>query len=124
MERKIKNDSLRRRTRRATAIRHKVEGTAARPRLAVFRSAGHIYAQLVDDISGKTVASASTVTKALRDEVKSLKKSEQAERVGKALAAAAKAQGIESVVFDRKGWSYTGRIAALAKGAREGGLAF
>lgn len=124
MKRKIKNDSLRRRSRRAVAIRHKVEGTTERPRLAVYRSATHIYAQLVDDRNGKTLASASTVTKELRDEIKELKKSEQAERVGKAIAVAAKAKGIEVCVFDRKGWPYHGRIAALAKGAREGGLQF
>ncbi|MBK6685260.1 MAG: 50S ribosomal protein L18 [Deltaproteobacteria bacterium] len=124
MKRKIKNEGLARRARRATKIRHKVEGTSARPRLAVYRSAVHIYAQLVDDIAGQTLAAVSTVTKTLRDEVKDLKKSEQAERVGKALAEAAKAKGIESVVFDRKGWPYHGRIAALARGARAGGLQF
>ena len=124
MERKIKNDNLRRRVRRAKSIRRKIEGTAARPRLAVYRSTGHIYAQLVDDIAGATLAASSSMEKALRDGLKGLKKAEAAEKVGLALAEAAKAKGIEAVIFDRKGWPFHGRIAALAKGARDGGLKF
>ncbi|MEM7677480.1 MAG: 50S ribosomal protein L18 [Myxococcota bacterium] len=124
MKRKIKNENLRRRLRRALSIRRTVEGSAERPRLSVYRSAKHIYAQLIDDIGGVTIAEASTRGKSLRDEVKSLKKTEAAEKVGAALAEAAKAKGIEVVVFDRNGWPFHGRIAALAKGAREGGLKF
>ncbi|MEL7372619.1 MAG: 50S ribosomal protein L18 [Myxococcota bacterium] len=124
MKRKIKNENLRRRLRRALSIRRKVEGSASRPRLTVYRSAKHIYAQLIDDIGGVTIASASTRAKGLRDDVKGLKKNEAAEKVGATLAEAAKAKGIEVVVFDRNGWPFHGRIAALAKGAREGGLKF
>lgn len=124
MERKVKDDNLRRRLRRAKGIRKKIRGTAERPRLAVFRSSKHIYAQLIDDTTGTTVAAASTQTKAVRDAIKELKKTEAAEKVGLALAEVAKAKGVESVVFDRSGWPYHGRVAALAKGARDGGLRF
>jgi large subunit ribosomal protein L18 len=121
---KIRNENVRRRLRRAMSIRKKVEGTTVRPRLAVFRSARHIYAQLVDDLHGTTLAAASTMSKEVREAVKGLKKTEAAEKVGQAIAAAAKAKGIEAAVFDRKGWPFHGRVAALAKGAREGGLRF
>ncbi len=124
MRRKIRDDNQRRRQRRAMSIRNKIEGSADRPRLSVYRSAKHIYAQLIDDITGVTLAAASTRDKTARDDVKGLKKAEQAEKVGLKLAEAAKAKGIESVVFDRNGWPYHGRIAALAKGAREAGLKF
>ena len=109
------------RERRHRRIRGKVAGTAERPRLAVFRSNKGIFAQLVDDESGKTLAGASWL---------GLKKSfkgnriEQATEVGKALAETAKKAGIESVVFDRGGYLYHGRVKALADGAREGGLKF
>lgn len=124
MRRKVRDDNRRRRLRRAMSIRNKIEGSAERPRLTVFRSAKHIYAQLVDDITGITVASASTRDKDMRDGVKELKKSEAAEKVGAKLAEAAKSKGVEAVVFDRNGWPFHGRIAALAKGAREAGLKF
>ncbi len=124
MKRKIGDDNVRRRLRRAMGVRKKINGTADRPRLAVFRSAKHVYAQLIDDDAGQTVASVSTMTKGVRDDVKGLKKSEAAEKVGRALAEAAKAKGIETCVFDRKGWPFHGRIAALAKGARDAGLTF
>lgn len=124
MERRVKDVNLRRRLRRAKGIRKKVAGTADRPRLAVFRSSKHIYAQLIDDTTGTTLASASTQTKDVRTELPELKKTDAAEKVGLALAAAAKAKGVESVVFDRNGWPFHGRVAALAKGAREGGLKF
>ena len=124
MKRKIKSESLRRRLRRAKSVRVKVSGTAARPRLSVYRSAKHIYAQLIDDDAGATLASASTRVAGTKDEVSGLKKTDAAEKVGQALAAAAKAKGIERVVFDRGGWPFHGRVAALAKGAREGGLQF
>ena len=109
------------RERRHRRIRGKVVGTAERPRLAVFRSNKGIFAQLIDDRSGRTVAGASWLGLA-----KSFKgnKIEQAAEVGKAVAAAAKKAGIESVVFDRGGYLYHGRVKALADGAREGGLKF
>jgi len=108
------------RARRHRRIRGKVVGTAERPRLVVFRSNKGISAQLIDDDSGKTLAGASWVG------LKSFSgnKTEQAEQVGKALAAAAKEAGIEAVVFDRGGYLYHGRVKALADGAREGGLKF
>lgn len=124
MKRKIRSENVRRRLRRAKSIRKRIEGEAARPRLSVYRSAKHIYAQLIDDISGQTLAAASTVQKSVAADAAGLKKIEQAEKVGLALATLAKEKGIEAVVFDRNGWPFHGRIAALAKGAREGGLRF
>ena len=109
------------RERRHRRIRGKVAGTAERPRLAVFRSNRGIFAQLVDDASGRTVAAASWLTLAKAFEGS---KSEQAAEVGKALAKAAKAAGVETCVFDRGGYLYHGRVKALADGAREGGLRF
>lgn len=111
------------RTRRIhNRIRKKVSGEASAPRLAIFRSNVAIYAQLIDDRSGKTLAAASSLEK----EIKSAKapKSELSRLVGKAIAAKAKAAGIEKVVFDRGGYLYHGRVKALAEGAREGGLKF
>jgi len=109
------------RLRRHRRVRAKVIGTAEKPRLVVFRSNRGIEAQLVDDASGKTLAAASHLGLA-----KSFKgdKSQQAEAVGKALAAAAKKAGVEACVFDRGGYLYHGRVKALADGAREGGLKF
>jgi large subunit ribosomal protein L18 len=109
------------RERRHRRIRGKVTGTAERPRLAIYRSNKGIFAQLIDDESGRTLAGASWLGLA-----KSFKgdKSEQATEVGKAIAAAAKKAGIETVVFDRGGYLYHGRVKALADGAREGGLTF
>lgn len=124
MQRKVKNDSERRRLRRAFRIRKRVAGTTERPRLTVFRSARHIYAQIIDDISGVTLAAASTQTKELAEAIKGKKKAEQAEQVGRKVAEFAKAKGIEAVVFDRQGRPFHGRIAALAKGARDAGLQF
>jgi large subunit ribosomal protein L18 len=109
------------RTRRHKRVRGRVSGTAERPRLVVHRSNRGITAQLVDDQSGKTVASASWL--AIRSSFKG-DKSEQAAEVGKQLAAAAKQAGVQSVVFDRSGYLYHGRVKALADGAREGGLQF
>ena len=109
------------RARRHRRIRGKVSGTADRPRLAVFRSNRGIEAQLIDDLEGKTLASASHLglPKSFKGD-----KSKQAEEVGKALAAAAKKAGVETCVFDRGGYLYHGRVKALAEGAREGGLNF
>ena len=108
------------RLRRHRRVRGKVSGTAERPRLVVFRSNRGIFAQLVDDEAGRTLASASWL------EHRSFKgtKTEQAATVGKALATAAKKAGIEACVFDRAGYLYHGRVKALAEGAREGGLTF
>lgn len=105
---------------RHVRIRKRVEGTAARPRLAVFRSLKHIHAQLIDDTTGTTLAAASSVEKGLSAKGNA----EGAKAVGQALAERAKAKGITSVVFDRGGFRYHGRVAALAEGARDGGLEF
>jgi large subunit ribosomal protein L18 len=109
------------RLRRHRRVRGKIRGTAERPRLTVFRSNRGIFAQLVDDDAGKTVAAASWVglPKSFKGD-----KSEQAAEVGKTLAQAAKKAGVESVVFDRGGYLFHGRVKALAEGAREGGLSF
>jgi large subunit ribosomal protein L18 len=109
------------RQRRHRRVRGKVTGTTERPRLTVFRSNKGISAQLIDDVSGKTLAGASWV--ALPKSF-SGNKTEQAAEVGKKIAAAAKSAGVESVVFDRGGYLYHGRVKALAEGAREGGLKF
>ena len=110
------------RKRRHFRVRKKVTGTTARPRLVVTRSARHMVAQIVDDTTSRTLVSASTMEKDLR--AKSSDKSDKAREVGKLLAARAKSAGVEAVVFDRGGNKYHGRIAALAEGAREGGLDF
>lgn len=112
------------RERRHARVRRSVIGTPDRPRLNVFKSLTGIYAQVIDDVDGNTVVSASTVDKDLRTQVKGMKKSEQAKAIGKAIAERAKSKGISSVVFDRGGFRYTGRVKALADGAREGGLQF
>ncbi|MBL8099853.1 MAG: 50S ribosomal protein L18 [Anaerolineales bacterium] len=112
------------RERRHARVRRSVVGTPNRPRLNVFKSITGIYAQVINDAEGKTLVSASTVDKDLRSQVKGMKKTEQAKAIGKAIAERAKSQGISSVVFDRGGFRYIGRIKALADGAREGGLQF
>ena len=106
------------RIRRHRRVRKKVTGTAERPRLVVFRSLKHIYAQLVDDTAGRTLMTVSS--QALAEG----KKSERSVQVGKAIAEKAKAAGITCVVFDRAGYQYHGRVKAVADGAREGGLNF
>jgi large subunit ribosomal protein L18 len=110
------------RSRRHFRVRKKVRGTAARPRLAVFRSNKHIYAQVIDDVAGRTVASASTVE---QDGAKgSAGTVAAAKAVGERLGERAKQAGIEAVVFDRGGFKYHGRVAAVADGARSAGLEF
>jgi len=104
------------------AIRKKVSGTSERPRLAVFRSNKQIYVQLIDDVAGNTLVAASSVDKSLED--KKITKIEQAAAVGKLIAVNAKTAGIDTVVFDRGGFLYHGRVKALADSAREGGLKF
>jgi large subunit ribosomal protein L18 len=110
------------RLRRQVRVRKKVFGAPERPRLVVTRSARHIYAQVIDDTQGRTLTSASTMEATLRAATGD--KSEKAKQVGSLIAERAKAVGVESVVFDRAGYKYHGRIAALADGAREGGLGF
>jgi len=105
-------------------IRRKVTGTPERPRLCVFRSLNHIYAQIIDDGRGATLASASTVEQSVRGDLKSLGNVAAAKVVGKVIAERAKAAGIEAVVFDRGGYLYHGRVKALADAARENGLKF
>lgn len=112
------------RKRRHRRIRAKLAGTAERPRLNVFRSLDHIYVQVIDDESGHTIVSASTVDKNLRADLDGKTKKEQATLVGKVVAERAQAAGLKQVVFDRGGYLYHGRIRALADGAREGGLEF
>ncbi len=112
------------RLRRHARIRKHVSGSMERPRLNVFRSLKDIYAQVIDDQAGITLVSASSIDKDLRAQMASLTKSEQAHLVGKAVAERAKEKGIETVVFDRGGYRYIGRVKALADGAREGGLKF
>ena len=112
------------RERRHLRVRKKVYGTTNNPRLSVFRSVSEIYAQVIDDMEGNTLVSASSIDNELRGKMNGLKKIEQARLVGKAVAQRAKDKGIEMVVFDRGGFRYTGRVKALADGAREGGLDF
>ena len=112
------------RERRHRRVRAQVAGTPARPRLNVFRSLLHIYAQVIDDSTGATLVSASTVDAELKAQMAGKKKAEQAKLVGMAVAQRAKARGLTQVVFDRGGYKYHGRVKALADGAREGGLEF
>ena len=112
------------RIRRHQRVRKTVHGTPDRPRLNVFRSVAEIYAQLIDDEAGQTLASASSIDNELRAQLVNLKKSEQAQLVGKTIAERARAKGITKVVFDRGGFKYIGRVKALADAAREGGLEF
>ena len=105
-------------------IRNRFSGTAQRPRLAVFRSNNHMYAQVIDDAAGKTLVSASTVEKKIASELEKTNNVAAAEYLGKVIAERAKAAGIEEVVFDRGGFIYTGKIKALADAAREEGLEF
>jgi large subunit ribosomal protein L18 len=112
------------RERRKHSIRKKVSGTAERPRLSVFRSSKHIYAQVINDDAHQTIATASTLDEQLVPQLAGLKKSEKAKKIGAAIAEKLKAKGIEKVVFDRNGYIYHGRVMALADAAREAGLKF
>ncbi len=120
--RKLSRDAHRRRIHRR--VRRSVSGTPERPRLSVYRSAGHIYAQIIDDQSQRTLVSASSVDKGMRGQIKGGGNIAAAKLVGKAIAERAKAAGIEKVVFDRGGYRYHGRVQALASAAREAGLNF
>ncbi|MHC5110128.1 MAG: 50S ribosomal protein L18 [Planctomycetota bacterium] len=114
----------RRRMRRKAGLRKRIRGTAERPRLTVFRSAKHIYAQVIDDASGVTICEASTRNKELRDKIENGGNIDAAKLVGTELASRAKAKQVEAVCFDRNGFRFHGRIKGLADAAREGGLKF
>jgi large subunit ribosomal protein L18 len=118
------NPRMSMRLKRKSRIRKNLSGSTARPRLSVFRSARHIYAQIIDDLQGVTLVSAGTLSPELIDKVGGLKKRDAAREVGKLLADKAKSKGIEQVVFDRNGFLYHGRIKSLAESCREHGLVF
>ena len=119
-----KIDKNQERKRRHLRVRNKVSGTAAAPRLCVYRSLNHIYAQIIDDTVGNTLVAASTLDKAIKADLAGKTKSVEAKLVGDLLAKKALEIVIETGVFDRGGYLYTGRVASLADGAREGGLKF
>ncbi len=112
------------RIRRHERVRKNVSGTPDRPRMAIFRSLADIYAQVIDDEAGMTLAAASSIDHELREKVKGLKKTEQAKLVGELVAKRALDKGVKQVVFDRGGFRYIGRVKALADGARSAGLDF
>jgi len=119
-----KNSRADARKRRHDRVRKSVHGTADKPRLNVYRSLNEIYAQVIDDNKGHTLASASTIDGELKKKTKGMNKKEQATLVGQTIAERAIEKGIKEVVFDRGGYKYIGRVAALADGAREKGLQF
>ena len=112
------------RLRRHVRVRKLISGTAETPRMSVYRSTKHIYVQLIDDVNGVTLASASTLEKTVKEQISGKTKTEAAKIVGKIAGDRAKEKGIETVVFDRGGYLYTGRVQSLADGAREAGLKF
>lgn len=112
------------RLKRHKRVRGKISGTAETPRLSVYRTLTHIYVQLIDDVKGNTLVTASTLDKDLKGKLEGMDKKAQAFAVGELVAKKAKAKKIEAVVFDRGGYLYTGRVASLADGARKGGLLF
>jgi large subunit ribosomal protein L18 len=112
------------RTARKNRIRRKLSGTTARPRLTVYKSLKHMYAQVVDDSTGRTLASVTSNTKAFKAGVGEMKKTEVSKKIGEAIAKACLEKNVKDVVFDRNGFPYHGRIAAVADGARAGGLNF
>ena len=116
-----KNEDRQKRHRR---VRKKVSGTASAPRLCVYRSLNHIYAQIIDDTVGNTLVASSTLDKEVKAQLNGLTKKEESKIVGEVLAKKALAKGIDTVVFDRGGYIYTGRVESLADGAREAGLKF
>lgn len=121
---KNKSALLRQRRHWRARERHNLRGTSERPRLNVFRSSKHIFAQVIDDSKGHTLASASTLDVTIRPQAKELTKVEEAKRVGKLVAERAQTAGIKQVVFDRGGFQYHGRVKALADASREAGLEF
>lgn len=110
------------RKRRHRRVRKRVSGTAARPRMNVFRSNRHVFVQVIDDVEGTTLASCATNDKELAPKLSDMKKVDAAKLVGQTVAARAREAGIGAVVFDRGGYKFTGRVAAVAEGAREAGL--
>lgn len=112
------------RKRRHVHVRKHVKGTPERPRLNVFRSLNHIYAQIIDDSEGHTLVSASTIDREIREQLDGMTKTEQAQVVGRVLGERALDKGVKKVVFDRGGYQYHGRVAVLADAAREAGLDF
>lgn len=112
------------RKKRHKRVRNKIKGTAETPRLSVYRTLNHIYAQIIDDVKGNTLITASTLDKEIKDTLSGKDKKAQAFAVGELLAKKAKSKKIKAVVFDRGGYLYTGRVASLADGARKGGLQF
>ncbi len=121
---KIKNEKVAARVARKGSIRKKITGTPERPRLSVFRSAKHIYAQAIDDTSNAVIASASDLEEGLADGLKGKKKKDKAKAVGEAVAKKLLAKNVTQVVFDRNGFIYHGRVSAVADGARAAGLKF
>ena len=119
-----KKDKNADRVQRHARVRKKITGTAEMPRFNVYRSLNHIYVQVIDDVKGVTIVSASTMEKAVKEQIKDMTKTEAAKVVGAAAAKKALAAGIETVVFDRGGYIYTGRVKGVADGAREAGLKF
>ncbi|MCG7410619.1 50S ribosomal protein L18 [Paenibacillus sp. ACRRX] len=119
-----KGDKNKARLKRHLRVRKKIEGTTARPRLNVFRSSKHIYAQLIDDVKGVTIAAASTMDKEVAEGISNGGNVESARKVGELVAKRAKDAGVTEVVFDRGGYLYHGRVQALADAAREAGLEF
>lgn len=119
-----KETAIEARKRRHLRVRAKVKGTASSPRLCVFRSLNHIYAQVVDDVEGHTLAAASTLDEEVKKEVSGKTKTARSELVGSLIAKRALDRGVKKVAFDRGGFKYHGRVKALAEAAREGGLKF
>lgn len=119
-----KSPTTAQRMKRKITVRKKLSGDSVRPRISVFRSAKHIYVQAIDDTVGITLASASTTDPAVRDDVKGVKKQDAAQRVGALLGRRLIEKGIQTAVFDRNGFRYHGRVAAVAAGVREAGLQF
>jgi large subunit ribosomal protein L18 len=119
-----KSDRLKKRFRRKQSIRKRLVGSTERPRLSIFRSTSHMYAQIVDDTTGNTIVSASTLSKELKGKIKSTGNIDAAKKVGELLSKVAKKNNISTVAFDRNGFLYHGRVKALADAARDGGLEF
>ena len=121
---KIVNPKERKRSRRKASIRKRVTGSAERPRLSVFRSAKHIYAQAIDDLTGRVLAAASDLEASVKADIEGKAKKDRARLVGQAIGKKLIAQSISAVVFDRNGYIYHGRVKEVADGAREAGLQF
>ncbi len=121
---KFGSEKARKRDKRKHSIRKRIHGTAERPRLSVFRSAKHVYAQAIDDTTGRVLAAASDTEEKLGQSVAGMKKKERARAIGKAIGEKLKSSGVSAVVFDRNGFIYHGRVKEVADGARDAGLAF